>query len=694
MEPLRLSEFSLIEAYKLPGRIGKIKVVGDAIFTVVQNENRLSVYLISEAPLTLLYEAEGVYKTLGSCKGGVVLIYTSKEGDRVVFLNSDGLVAERNFGSKIGPVAFSDENVFLLSRKGLTRSSLIAMDCMGEILAERQLTVIPQDMVSSETFISLSTISGHYTYQLRGSQFEQVYSDNEPILNEVCLFLKGLDHISVRRGEVKSLNRGWRKEVPFSGRVVSFGEAILLWEPRNPTLLCLSITDGKTLWANSLDPVLNVFTDGKHILVFLRKRLAILNEQGEVQDIVYLPVPELEEAELRSGDLVFSLMDWIGVASRSEITPEIRQVRLRRIRGRPYLEAKILVTTPSGRETLNGVTVFVVHEQETAVAGPSEGEYATILIPMKTGGNKIYVTAKHSIQLGGREYTFESRVDYNFNAPESLEGLPNLAGRILGRRYVVREQLGEGGFAVTYRARDVLTDRETAVKVLDPMYGDPATLTTEAYHVAKAAERVNRGEKVVVEMLDAGRYSVANTVTGEGEGEVFALVQEYIDGGSLRGFIGSNYSLEERLRVAAKIAHKLAVLHVSGIIHGDIKPENILLYSSGEPVFADLYTAVILDKFESARRFVEYVYTPLYAPPELVKRGTFSREGDVYSLAVTIIETIIQTPPSPPNIPVALLRRNIPEETIRVLLAALNENPRRRPDASTLERAMRIAAKF
>jgi len=694
MRPLRLAEYSLLEVYKLPGRVAKIKAVGSTVFAIAQGENKLAVYSISEGSSALLYEAEGAYKVLGACGRGVALIYTSREGDRVALLSPSGLIAERGFGSRIGPVAFSDECIFLISRRGLLRSSLVAMDCTGEVLAERQLAALPQDMASSGPLVLLSTASGHLAYRLEGSQLEQVYSDSEPVSNEVRLFLKGTEYISVRRGEVKSLNRGWRREVPLRNpHVVPLGDAILLWEPRSTTLVCLSIADGRVLWTSDLDPVSNVLTDGERALVLLRRRLVALDRRGEVQDIVYLPLPELEEAELRGGDLVFSLVDWVGVARRSEIAPEVKQVRLRRVGGRPYLEAKILVATPSGREALEGVTVLVTRGQETAVASPSEGGYATVMIPMNPGENRVQVTLRHSLQLHGRGYVLESMVDCSFNAPESLKELPNLAGRTLGRRYAVREQLGEGGFAVTYRGRDILTDREVVVKVFDPMYGDPAALAVEAYHAAKAAEKVNRGEKVVVEALDAGRYPVVVTATGESEGEVSALVQEYIDGGSLRGFIDSRPPLERRLQVAAKIAHKLAVLHANGIVHGDIKPENILLYSSGEPVFADLQTAVILSKFETARRFFEYAYTPTYAPPE-VKRGVFSREGDVYSLAVTLIETITGVTPRPPNIPVALLRQNLPEEAVRVLQAALSENPGRRPDASTLERAMLKAARL
>jgi len=695
MEPLRLTEYSVAEAYKLPGRVVKLRALSDTIFATVQSGGRLMVFSASGASPKLLYEAEAGYKASGTCKGSFALVCTSREGDRVVFLNQDGVVAERRFSQKIGPVAFSGDHLFVLARAGLLKSSLLALNCLGEVVAEKQLNVVPQELASSGKLVSLSTVSGHITFQLAGSQLEEVYRDSEPIVNELRLFLFGADLLSVRRREVASLSRGWRRELPFSEpRVAQLGDAILVWEPKSPDLLSLSVRDGAVVWTSSLvDPVVNVLTGNGLVFAFLRRRLVVLDRLGHPRDFAYLPVPEVEEADFLGENLVFSLIDWVGIARKTAINPEVKLMRLQRIGGRPFLEAKIIVNTPSGRESLERVTVLASRERESVSARTEEKGFHTLLIPISPGENTVRVTVKQTVELMGQEFALESSQDLSVSVPESLGEIPELVGRILNRRFAIHEQLGQGGFAATYKARDILSDRLVAVKVFDPMYGDPATLVTEAYHAAKTAEKVNKGEKVVVEALEAGKFTVSSAVTGESEREVFALVQEYVDGGSLRGFIEGGYPLKRRLEVAARVAHKVAVLHEHGVVHGDLKPENVLLYSSMEPVLADLYTAVILDRFETARRLLKFAYTPVYAPPELMTQGVYSREGDVYSLAVTAVETITSSPPSPPNIPVPLLRQNLPEETVIALKEALNKEPKKRPKASELEEALAKALK-
>ncbi len=695
-----LSEFSLIEAYRLPGRIKKLMIEGNTIYSAVQARTRSIIYFITPPHSSPIFSAQGFYKIMGKCKDNIVLIYTENNGDNIVFIKPTGRSSIKKIDTIKNTYSLSGRYIFFFSRKRFIHYNLYAMNCKGEILAVRDLEAIPQEIVSNGDLVSLSTTKGHYTYKLANSDFEEIYRDNESINNEIRLFLIGREHISVRRGEVKSLNRGWSTGVPFDNpHVTPFGDTILVWEPAHPNIIRLNTKTGATIWNLSFNPILGVLTGENLIQIFLRKKLLTLSGSGSITDIVFLPVPKIEEAIIKDEKLIFTLMNWVGIAKKQTITPEIRAFRLKKFGEEPKLEAEVIVSTPSGGEILKEAVVTINNSSlkstsETQQYSPGQSGSTTIVVPTTPGENNIQITVRQTIDIAGRKYTLESTMNYKLSLPSKITEPPNLLGKFLGDRYRIWEFLGRGGFAATYKARDINTDRLVAVKVFNPIFGDITPLTMEAYHAAKAAERANRAEKVVVEILDMGKYSVSgNLANKNNESEVYALIQEYVDGGSLRSLIEGDFSLKQRIAVSAKIAHKLALLHDSGIVHGDIKPENILLYATMDPVFADLYTVVILDKFQEARKLLTYALTPAYAPPELIENGIYSKKGDVYSLAVTIIETITGVLPRPPNIPVTLLKHNLPEETVRTLSKAISKKPRERPNSRQLQDALEKAMK-
>ena len=247
--------------------------------------------------------------------------------------------------------------------------------------------------------------------------------------------------------------------------------------------------------------------------------------------------------------------------------------------------------------------------------------------------------------------------------PPSAEAVKELArGDKLVRGdasvWYVQEKLGSGGFGTVYRILDPLQERSLAVKLL-PMSGAPenviSDLLREAWLLSQASQRINRDRKRVVEVHGFEKFKAVG-YTGTEKGEVYGLVMEYVEGGSLAGLISAGTAPTDlKLRIAVLLSESLAKLHEEGIVHGDIKPQNILLRQD-TPLLADFGAARI------ARIAGELLpimaYTPEYAPPEALK-GQLSEKSDVYSLGTVLVELLAGTLPAPQstNIPSAAIER-------------------------------------
>lgn len=201
-------------------------------------------------------------------------------------------------------------------------------------------------------------------------------------------------------------------------------------------------------------------------------------------------------------------------------------------------------------------------------------------------------------------------------------------------------------------------------------------LVTEALKMAEVSRRLNRDEKVVVEVYEAGVYELED-LGRRSKGRALAIVMEFC-GGSLRHLMDSG-ELKAPLRMAAKIADKVAKLNGAGIVHGDLKPENILFSSESEPLLSDFYTATFLSSVESVKKYGSIAFTEGYAPPELMERGEVSAKTDVYSLTALIVEMLTGRIPAPGSLPSALIEMGIDQRLVNLIKKALSRNPEERP---------------
>lgn len=205
----------------------------------------------------------------------------------------------------------------------------------------------------------------------------------------------------------------------------------------------------------------------------------------------------------------------------------------------------------------------------------------------------------------------------------------------LAGRYVVEHQIGEGGMATVYLARDVKHDRKVALKVLKPELG--AVLGVERF-LAEIKVTANLQHPNLLPLFDSG----------EALGLLF-YVMPFVEGETLRARLEREQQLpvDEAVRIAAAIASALAYAHERGVIHRDLKPENILM-QSGQPVVADFGIALAVSNAGGARvtQTGLSLGTPLYMSPEQATGDrTIDARSDIYSLAAMTYEMIAGEPP-------------------------------------------------
>ncbi|MER7131493.1 serine/threonine-protein kinase [Streptosporangium saharense] len=257
--------------------------------------------------------------------------------------------------------------------------------------------------------------------------------------------------------------------------------------------------------------------------------------------------------------------------------------------------------------------------------------------------------------------------------------------------YEISGVLGQGGFGIVYRARQLAVDREVALKV------DNRVLVSERDRRRFMREVTSAGalsgHPHVAHVYDAGVLA---------DGRPY-MVLELCPGGSLLDRLRSEGPLTpaEVADIGIRIADALAAAHAAGVLHRDIKPANILINRYGNVVLSDFGLATMPSAGGEASVTRESL-TPAYAPPEAFDLSEPSAAGDVYSLAATLYALLSGRPPRFPesgvaNIAVimALHRLPIPEvpgvpsELTAVLRQAMDSDPARRtPSVAALRDAL------
>ncbi len=231
-----------------------------------------------------------------------------------------------------------------------------------------------------------------------------------------------------------------------------------------------------------------------------------------------------------------------------------------------------------------------------------------------------------------------------------------LVGRLLDGRYRIGARVARGGMASVYEATDTRLDRTVAVKVMHPGLGDDQDFAERFVREARAAARLNHPH--VVGVYDQGDD------TSDGQDTVF-LVMEYVPGHTLRDVIRKEAPMPpgRALALLEPVVSALAAAHRAGLVHRDVKPENVLIADEahgGRVKVADfgLAKAVSADTQHTATGGV-LIGTVSYLAPELVVDGRADARADVYAAGVVLYELLTGNKPHEGESPIQVAYRHV-----------------------------------
>ncbi|RIK45812.1 MAG: hypothetical protein DCC58_05270 [Chloroflexi bacterium] len=263
--------------------------------------------------------------------------------------------------------------------------------------------------------------------------------------------------------------------------------------------------------------------------------------------------------------------------------------------------------------------------------------------------------------------------------------------RVIAGRYELRAPLGEGTFSITWRATDNLLGRDVAVKVLREQYSNHPTFAPRFEYEARAAALISHPN--VVAVFDFGR-----------DDDLRYIVMQYVPGPTLKEFIRheGRLPIDESIAFARQILEGLAAIHDAGIIHRDVKPQNVLLTETRQAKLTDFGIARSLAESDLTGTGTA-IGTAAYMAPEQAAGDEVGPATDLYSVGVILYEMLTGRLPFPGDNPVQVMyrhvnelpqpprsiNRQIPLSLEAFVLRALSKNPSDRyPDARTMRDAL------
>ena len=201
----------------------------------------------------------------------------------------------------------------------------------------------------------------------------------------------------------------------------------------------------------------------------------------------------------------------------------------------------------------------------------------------------------------------------------------SMVGRTFNNRYTLTERVGLGGMAEVYRAKDNVLGRTVAVKVMLPQYAADPTFTKRFRQ--EAASAANLQSPYIVSVYDWGL-----------DGETYYIVMEFLRGTDLKTAINERGAINQRkaAEIGSQIAQALTVAHEGGVIHRDIKPQNIMIQPDGNIKVMDFGIARAGDAGLSQTATV--LGTAHYVSPEQAQGKELTGASDIYSLGVVLYE--------------------------------------------------------
>ncbi len=210
----------------------------------------------------------------------------------------------------------------------------------------------------------------------------------------------------------------------------------------------------------------------------------------------------------------------------------------------------------------------------------------------------------------------------------------DLKDRVLGNRYKLLHPLGKGGMALVFEAYDQLLERPVAIKLLRKDFSTDPEFRDRFLHEARSAANLTHPN--IVTVYDFGIDA----------GEIY-IVMELATGSDLKTSIEKNgpFHLESGLEIAIQICKGLGYAHRAGIVHCDVKPQNIIITNDRIAKITDFGISRALNSSTSPERSDVVWGSPQYLAPELIEGGPASPAADVYSLGAVLYEIFTGNPP-------------------------------------------------
>ena len=270
--------------------------------------------------------------------------------------------------------------------------------------------------------------------------------------------------------------------------------------------------------------------------------------------------------------------------------------------------------------------------------------------------------------------------------------MSDLTGELIDNRYLLKRQIASGGMATIYAGIDTRLDRPVAVKVMHAHLANDEAFVSRFIKEAKATAALSHPN--IVSIQDQG--------WNEGGPPAVFLVMELVEGSTLRDFLNENgpLSVEQTIQFITPVLSALAAAHLIGIIHRDVKPENILISKDGRIKVADFGLARNMTMAQTMTAESSVVLGSVsYLSPEQVQRGIADARSDVYAIGIVLFEMLLGKKPYDGETPIQIAYRHVndripnvkefksdvPEMIADLIFQATAPNPDQRPkDAEQL----------
>src|SRR5215217_930474 len=222
--------------------------------------------------------------------------------------------------------------------------------------------------------------------------------------------------------------------------------------------------------------------------------------------------------------------------------------------------------------------------------------------------------------------------------------------KILNDRYELEQRIGEGGMARVYRGRDLRLNRQVAIKVLHSHFASDANFLQRFHHEAQAAANLRHPN--IVDVYDVGQ-----------DADVHYIVMEYVPGSDLKALLMRNGALpiEQAVYVGECVANGLETAHRVGMVHRDIKPQNIIVGEQGQVKITDF--GIAKSSLSTALTETGVTFgTADYISPEQARGQPATPRSDIYSLGVTLYETLTNRLPFSGDSSIAVAMQHVSAE--------------------------------